>query len=194
LGYRYLPIFALTGVEGSIFIPMGLGYLAAVLASSVVALTVTPALCAILLPYGSLPEREPWVSRFFKEIYHWCLMFALRRAKQIVGFALASLVMAAIIVPNFGRIFLPEFQERSLVNTLLLYPGSSLAATNIAASVVESKLKGNPNIRSIQMRSGRVAGDADAAGVKLTHLDVELSDKGMEDRPATIEIATHRFW
>ncbi|NMG23089.1 efflux RND transporter permease subunit, partial [Brasilonema bromeliae] len=66
----FSPIFALSGVEGSIFIPMGLGYLAAVLASSVTALTVTPALCAILLPYGNLPETEPWVARFFKKLYH----------------------------------------------------------------------------------------------------------------------------
>jgi cation efflux system protein involved in nickel and cobalt tolerance len=189
----FAPIFALTGVEGSIFVPMGLGYLAAVLASSVVALTVTPALCAILLPYGSLPEREPWVARFFKGIYHWCLVFALRQSTLIIGFALASLVMAAILVPSFGRIFLPEFQEQSLVNTLLLYPGSSLAATNSAASVVESKLKGNPNIQSVQIRSGRAAGDADAAGVNLAHVDVELSEKGMVDRPATIKMLRQAF-
>jgi Cu/Ag efflux pump CusA len=60
----FSPVFALAGVEGSIFIPRGLGYLAAVLASSAIALTVTPALCAILLPYGRLPEREPPVARF----------------------------------------------------------------------------------------------------------------------------------
>jgi cation efflux system protein involved in nickel and cobalt tolerance len=189
----FAPIFALTGVEGSIFVPMGLGYLAAVLASSVVALTVTPALCAILLPYGSLPEREPWVARFFKGIYHWCLVFALRQSNLIIGFALASLVMAAVIVPTFGRIFLPEFQEQSLVNTLLLYPGSSLEATNSAASVLEQKLKGNPNIRSIQVRAGRASGDADAGGVNLTHLDVELSEKGMEDRQATVKMLRTAF-
>jgi cation efflux system protein involved in nickel and cobalt tolerance len=96
----FAPIFALTGVKGSIFTPMGLGYLAAVLASSVVVLTVTPALCAILLPYGSLPEREQWVARFFKGIYQWCLVFALRQANIVLGFAVASLVMAAVIVPK----------------------------------------------------------------------------------------------
>ena len=110
----FSPIFALTGVEGSIFIPMGLGYLAAVLASSVVALTVTPALCAILRPYGRLPEREPWVARFFKGIYLPLLNFSMRRSTVIFGIAGASLVAAAIVVPSFGRIFLPEFQEQSL--------------------------------------------------------------------------------
>jgi cation efflux system protein involved in nickel and cobalt tolerance len=189
----FAPIFALTGVEGSIFVPMGLGYLSAVLASSVVALTVTPALCAILLPYGSLPEREPWVARFFKGLYHWFLMLALRQSNLVIGFALASLVAAALIVPTFGRIFLPEFQEQSLVNTLLLYPGSSLSATNSAASIIEQKLKGNPNIQSVQVRSGRAAGDADAAGVNLTHLDVELNEEGMKDRKATIAMLRKIF-
>jgi cation efflux system protein involved in nickel and cobalt tolerance len=189
----FAPVFALTGVEGSIFVPMGLGYLSAVLASSLVALTVTPALCAILLPYGSLPEKEPWVARFFKGLYQWFLMLALRQSQLVIGLALASLVAAAVIVPTFGRIFLPEFQEQSLVNTLLLYPGSSLATTNSAASVIEQKLQGNPNIQSVQVRAGRAAGDADAAGVNLTHLDVELSTEGMKDRKATIAMLRKNF-
>jgi len=189
----FSPIFALTGVEGSIFIPMGLGYLAAVVASSIVALTVTPALCALLLPYGHLPEREPWVARFFKGIYLPLITFSMRRSQIIIGIAAASLIAAAIILPSFGRIFLPEFQERSLVNTLLLYPGSSLEATNSAASVLENKLKGNPNFQSIQVRSGRAEGDADAAGVNLTHLDVELSETGLKDRKASVELLRQEF-
>lgn len=189
----FSPIFALTGVEGSIFIPMGLGYLSAVLASSVVALTVTPALCAILLPYGRLPEREPWVARFFKRLYLPLLRFSMQRSTVILGIAAASLVAAAIVVPSFGRIFLPEFQEQSLVNTLLLYPGSSLEATNSAASVLEHKLKDDPRFQSIQVRSGRAAGDADAAGVNLAHLDVELSETGMKDRQASVEVLREEF-
>lgn len=189
----FSPIFALTGVEGSIFIPMGLGYLAAVIASSIIALTVTPALCALLLPYGHLPEREPWVARFFKGIYLPLIKFSMWRSQIIIGIAAASLVAAALILPSFGRIFLPEFQEQSLVNTLLLYPGSSLEATNSAASVLENKLKDNPNFKSIQVRSGRAEGDADAAGVNLTHLDVELSETGMKDRKASVELLRQEF-
>ena len=189
----FSPIFALTGVEGSIFIPMGLGYLAAVLASSFVALTVTPALCAILLPYGHLPEREPWVARFFKKLYLPLIKFAMRRSQIIIAIAVASLLISAIAVPSFGRIFLPEFQEQSLVNTLLLYPGSSLEATNSAGSVLENKLKDNPNFRNIQVRSGRAEGDADAAGVNLAHIDVELSEAGMKDRRASIDLLRQEF-
>ncbi|MBD1865384.1 MULTISPECIES: efflux RND transporter permease subunit [Trichocoleus] len=189
----FSPIFALTGVEGSIFIPMGLGYLVAVLASSVVALTVTPALCAILLPYGRLPEREPWVARFFKGLYLPLLTFSMRRSPLILGLAIASLVATTIIVPSFGRIFLPEFQEQSLVNTLLLYPGSSLEATNSATSVLEHQLKDDPRFASIQVRAGRAEGDADAAGVNLAHIDVELSPAGMQDRQTTVEALRQEF-
>ncbi len=189
----FSPIFALTGVEGSIFIPMGLGYLAAVLASSFVALTVTPALCAILLPHGHLPEREPWVARFFKKLYLPLIKFAMRRSQIIIGIAAASILLSAIIVPSFGRIFLPEFQEQSLVNTLLLYPGSSLEATNSAGSVLENKLKDNPNFLNVQVRSGRAEGDADAAGVNLAHVDVELSEAGMKDRRASIDLLRQEF-
>ncbi|WP_271253841.1 efflux RND transporter permease subunit [Pseudanabaena sp. Chao 1811] len=189
----FSPVFALTGVEGSIFIPMGLGYLAAVLASSFVALTVTPALCAILLPYGHLPEREPWVARFFKKLYLPLIKFAMQRSPIIIGIAAASLVLSVIAVPSFGRIFLPEFQEQSLVNTLLLYPSSSLEATNSAASVLEHKLKDNPRFQNIQVRSGRAEGDADAAGVNLAHVDVELSEAGMKDRKASVDLLRQEF-
>lgn len=189
----FSPVFAFTGVEGSIFIPMGLGYMAAVIASSVTALTVTPALCAILLPYGNLPEREPWVARFFKGLYRPLLTFSMRYSGVILAVAAASLIAAIVIVPSFGRVFLPEFQEQTLVNTLTLYPGVSLEATNSAGFALQDALKNDPRFPYVQLRSGRAPGDADAAGVNLAHLDIELSEKGMKDRKETIEKLREEF-
>ncbi|ODG98431.1 cation transporter [Nostoc sp. KVJ20] len=189
----FSPVFALAGVEGSIFIPMGLGYMAAVIASSITALTVTPALCAILLPYGRLPETEPWVARFFKGLYYPLLTFSLRHSGIVIGAAIASLVAAAVIVPSFGRIFLPEFQEQTLVNTLTLYPGVSLEATNAAGETLQHALKGDSRFPYVQLRSGRAPGDGDAAGVNLGHLDIELSDVGLKDREGTIEKLREEF-
>ena len=183
----FSPIFALSGVEGSIFIPMGLGYMAAVIASSLTALTVTPALCAILLPHGHLPATEPWVARFFKRLYQPFILFSIRRSRVILAISAALLTTAVIIVPSFGRIFLPEFQERSLVNTVLLYPGASLAATNQVGFAIQDALKGDDRFEHVQLRSGRAPGDADAAGVNGAHLDVELSDAGMADRPGSVD-------
>lgn len=189
----FSPVFALTGVEGSIFIPMGIGYLVAVLASSVTALTVTPALCAILLPYGNLPEREPWVARFFKQLYYPLLRFSLRRSGMILSVAAASLVAAIIIVPFLGRVFLPEFQEQTLVNTLTLYPGVSLDATNRAGLAMQEALKNDLRFPYVQLRSGRAPGDGDAAGVNLGHLDIELSEEGMKNREQSLEKLREEF-
>jgi cation efflux system protein involved in nickel and cobalt tolerance len=189
----FAPIFALTGVEGSIFSPMGLGYLAAVLASSAAALTITPALCAILLPHGHLPENEPKVARFFKSMYVPWLNFALRRSGIILSSAIALLVAALLIVPSLGRIFLPEFQEQTLVNTLSLYPGSSLNATDRAAFVMEDVLKNDPRFEYVQVRSGRALGDGDAAGVNLAHIDIGISDEGMKQRDQTLARLREEF-
>ncbi|MEH2197121.1 efflux RND transporter permease subunit [Nostoc sp.] len=189
----FSPVFALAGVEGSIFIPMGLGYIAAVIGSSITALTVTPALCAILLPYGNLPEKEPWIARFFKRIYHPLLTFSLRHSGVILTLAAASLVAAAVIAPSFGRVFLPEFQEQTLVNTLTLYPGVSLEATNASGEALQDALKGDSRFPYVQLRSGRAPGDADAAGVNFGHLDIELSKAAMEDRKGTIKKLREEF-
>ncbi len=189
----FSPVFALGGVEGSIFIPMGLGYMVAVLASSVTALTVTPALCAILLPHGHLPETEPWVARCFKQLYQPILDFSCRRANLILAIAAATLVAALVIVPSLGREFLPEFQEENLVNTLLLYPGSSLEATNSAGFAMQEALKDDPRFRYVQLRSGRAPGDGDAAGVNVAHLDVDLSEVGLNDREGSIEKLREEF-
>ncbi|MBW4494638.1 MAG: CusA/CzcA family heavy metal efflux RND transporter [Oscillatoria princeps RMCB-10] len=192
-GVVFSPVFALAGVEGRIFTPMGVAYLVVVVASGITALTVTPALCAILLPSGSLPEEETWVARFFKGLYRPLLIFAMRNSKLILLLAGASLVAAITIVPSLGRVFLPEFQERSLVNTLTLYPGVSLEATNRAGYALEEALKDDPRFDFIQLRSGRAPGDADAAGVNLAHLDVELSESGIKDRQGSIEKLREEF-
>ncbi|MBD2335458.1 efflux RND transporter permease subunit [Calothrix sp. FACHB-156] len=189
----FSPVFALGGVEGSIFIPMGLGYMAAVIASSITALTITPALCAILLPYGHLPENEPWVARFFKRLYYPLLTFSLRRSGIILAIATAATVAAIAIAPSFGRVFLPEFQEQTLVNTLTLYPGVSLEATNAAGEAIQDALKGDARFPYVQLRSGRAPGDGDAAGVNLAHLDIELSREAVENREAAIKKLREEF-
>jgi cation efflux system protein involved in nickel and cobalt tolerance len=189
----FAPIFALTGVEGSIFSPMGLGYLAAVLASSAAALTITPALCAILLPHGHLPEQEPRVARCFKALYAPWLNFSLRRSSVILASAIALLIAALVIAPTLGRIFLPEFQEQTLVNTLALYPGSALNATDRAAYVMEDALKNDPNFDYVQVRSGRALGDGDAAGVNLAHVDIGISNLGMKQRDQTLARLRNEF-
>jgi CzcA family heavy metal efflux pump len=182
----FSPIFTLSGVEGRIFTPMGIAYLIVVVVSSLESLLVSPALCAILLPYGKLQTQEPWVARSLKRLYDPLLRLAMRRSRLVLGAAGLLLVTAMTIVPTLGRQFLPEFQEQTLVNTLTSYPGTSLEVTNRAGYAIEEALKGDDRFRYIQTRSGRAPGDGDAGGVNFAHLDVDLSAKGLADRPAAV--------
>ncbi len=189
----FAPIFTLTGVEGRIFAPMGVAYLVSILASTLVAMTLSPALCAILLAHRRLPSEETWVTAGSQRLYRPLLAAAIARPKLILLTAVAALVAALLILPALGREFLPEFQERSLVNSMLLYPGSSLAATNQSGLAMQAALKDDPRFQSIQLRAGRAPGDADAGGVNLGHLDVELSDMGIQDRKGSIEKLRQEF-
>jgi cation efflux system protein involved in nickel and cobalt tolerance len=183
----FAPIFSLTGVEGRIFAPMGLAYLLSIGASLIVAMTLTPALCAILLANQTLPQENTLVSRWAQRLYRPLLNLSLRVPQVVLGVALASLITAFAIVPALGRVFLPEFQEKSMVNSMVLFPGVSLDMTNRAGMALHNSLKDNPLFEWVQVRSGRAPGDADGAGVSMAHVDVELSDRAMQDREASIK-------
>jgi len=189
----FAPIFTLTGVEGRVFAPMGVAYLVSIFASTLVAMTLSPALCAILLANHRLPEEETWVSRWSQRLYHPLLRFSLNFPSIILMIAVAAFVASMIILPSLGRVFLPEFQERSLVNAMLLYPGVSLETTNRAGLAIQEALKDDPRFESVQLRSGRAPGDADAGGVNLGHVDIEISDEGMKDREASVEKVRQEF-
>jgi CzcA family heavy metal efflux pump len=189
----FSPIFTLPGVEGRIFTPMGITYLVVVVISSLESLLVSPALCAILLPNKRMSGKEPWLPRFCKKIYHFFIHLSMRYSAIILTLAATSMVATLIILPSFGRVFLPEFQEQTLVNTILLYPGVSLEATNSAAFAMEDALKDDTRFAYVQVRSGRAPGDADAAGVNLAHIDIGLSEEGMKNRPKSLESLRQEF-
>jgi len=183
----FAPIFALSGVEGRIFTPMGVAYLLSIIASTIVALTLTPALCALLLVNRQLPEDEPWIARQSQRLYRPALSFSIRYPKIILLAAAIVFVASIVILPSLGRVFLPEFQERSLVIATSLYPGQSLNATNQVGLTVENALKGDPSFGAIAFRSGRAPGDSDVGGVNFGELDVEMSESGVKEREKSIE-------
>ncbi|PZO49590.1 MAG: CusA/CzcA family heavy metal efflux RND transporter, partial [Phormidesmis priestleyi] len=189
----FAPIFSLTGVEGRIFAPMGIAYLLSIVASTLVAMTLSPALCAILLANQTLPQEGTAVSRFAERLYRPLLGLSMRAPQLILGLALAALVATAAIVPSLGRVFLPEFQEKSLVNSMVLFPGVSLDITNGAGNALANSLKDNPLYEWVQVRSGRAPGDADGAGVSMAHVDIELSDLAMQDREESVKQLREAF-
>ncbi|MCP9819667.1 efflux RND transporter permease subunit [Synechococcus sp. Cruz-9H2] len=189
----FAPIFSLTGVEGRIFAPMGLAYLLSIAASTLVALTLSPALCGILLANTRLPAENTWIANWAERAYRPMLEMALISPKRVLAVALAVVVLACAILPSLGRVFLPEFREKSLVNSMVLYPGVSLEMTNRAGLALSNTLKASPLFEWVQVRTGRAPGDADGAGVNLAHVDVELSDAAMQDRPAAIAALREAF-
>ena len=189
----FAPIFSLTGVEGRIFAPMGLAYLFSILASTLVAMTLSPALCAILLANQNLPQEGTVLSRFAERLYRPLLGLSMRAPQLILAFALAALVAVAAIVPSLGRVFLPEFQETSLVNSMVLFPGISLDITNGAGNALANSLQDNPLYKWVQVRAGRSPGDADGAGVNMAHVDIELSDQALQDRDASVKQLREAF-
>ncbi|BAZ18205.1 heavy metal efflux pump, CzcA family protein (plasmid) [Calothrix sp. NIES-4071] len=189
----FSPIFTLPGIEGRIFTPMGISYLVVVVVSSLESILVSPALCAILLPNVKVTKREPWLARLCKSIYASCLHFATRYSILIIGASLALTVAAIAIIPSFGRAFLPEFQEQTLVNTVSLMPGASLEASTKAGYALEEALKNDKRYKFIQTRSGRASGDAEAAGVNVSHVDIELTALGMKNREKTLSDLRKEF-
>lgn len=189
----FAPIFSLTGVEGRIFAPMGWAYLLSIAASTLVAMTLSPALCSLLLTSQTLPQEGTWISRGAERLYRPLLNLSLSAPKVILSVALAILVAAIAIVPSFGRVFLPEFQEKSLVNSMILFPGVSLDMTNRAGMTLSQSLAGNPLYDWVQVRAGRAPGDADGAGVNMAHVDVELSNLALQDREGSIRQLREEF-
>jgi CzcA family heavy metal efflux pump len=183
----FAPIFTLSGIEGRIFTPMGIAYLVVVVVSSLESLFISPALCAIFLPHRNINIHESRLSRFCKFCYQIVLKFAMQQSKLVLGLATIGTITTIVILPNLGRNFLPTFQEKSLMNAIALYPGSSLEMTNRIGIAMQNEIKKDPRFESVQLRAGRVPGDPDAASVNLAHLDVELSDLAMNDRPAALK-------
>lgn len=189
----FAPIFSLTGVEGRIFAPMGLAYVCSILASTLVAMTLSPALCALLLAYQPLPPAGTAVSRLTERLYRPLLRQAMGTPRRVLAVALAAVVAAGAVVPSLGRVFLPEFQEKSLVNSMVLFPGISLDITMGAGQALAKSLQDNPLYDWVQVRAGRAPGDADGAGVNIAHVDIELSDLALQDRAASLQQLREAF-
>ena len=182
----FAPIFTLSGVEGRIFMPMGIAYVLSIVASTAVALTLSPALCALLLSRAPLPAVASWVESQVKRLYKPLLEAVLRSPRRLLVLALSAVVATLLILPGLGRVFLPEFREQSLVNSMVLYPGVSLEMTSRAGRLLSQELESSDDVDWVQVRAGRAPGDADGAGVNIGHVDLELSDQAMKDRPAAI--------
>ncbi len=171
----FLPLFFLSGVEGRLLAPLGFSYLVAIGASLVVALTLTPALCAYLLPKVALSSHEDgWLVRHLKRGYKPLLDAALRHPRGVVGASVVLLVAALAVVPTLGRSFLPDFNEGSLTISAVTLPGTSLAESDRLGRRIEKLLHEFPEVVSTARRTGRAELDEHAQEVSASEIDVRL--------------------
>ncbi len=171
----FAPLFFLPGIEGLLLRPLGLAYLAALVASMFVSLTLTPALCLLLLPGSRSVEKvEPWILRFLQARYAQSLDGALRRPWPILAVSAALLVGAVALVPTLGRSFLPAFNEGSLTVGVVAPPGTSLADSDSLGLAVEEALLAFPEVVSTSRRTGRAGRDEHVQGANASEMEVVL--------------------
>ncbi len=173
-----LPLFALAGLEGRMFAPLGLAYIVSLAASLLVSLTVTPVLASFLLPRARFMthERDPFLLRGLKRLDAGLVRFALRRPYRILGTVLVLAVLAVLSVLGMGGEFLPPFNEGTLTLNVQADPGTSLQESNRLGRQVEKMLLRVPEVLSVARRTGRAEMDEHAEGVNSSEVDVRLAE------------------
>ena len=171
----FLPLFALPGMEGRLFVPLGVAFIVSTLASLVVSVTVTPVLSFYLLPrMKSLDHGDTKLLAWLKAGYGRSLQAVLNRPKAALAAGAAAIVVAAVAVPFFPKTFLPPFNEGTLLIGLRLNPGVTLAESSDLARQAEVLVKAVPEVIHVGRRSGRAELDEHAEGVHVSELDVGL--------------------
>ena len=172
----FVPLFALGGIEGRIFAPLGIAYITSIIASLFVSLTVTPALCSYLLPKMKRMKnaKDSALVRGVKTLVARLLAWGFPRSNFVlVTFALVVLGALAT-VPFFGREFLPPFNEGSLTINVFVPPSTSLTESNRIASLAERIVMQVPEVKKVGRRTGRAELDEHAEGVHYSEIDAEL--------------------
>ena len=171
----FLPLFALPGMEGRLFVPLGIAFIVSTLASLVVSVTVTPVLSYYLLPsMKSLDHGDTKLLTWLKRRYQTSLQAVLNRPKAALIAGGLAVVIAAVAVPFFPKTFLPPFNEGTLLIGLRLNPGVTLAESSALAQQAEKLVKQVPEVTHVGRRSGRAELDEHAEGVHVSELDVGL--------------------
>jgi CzcA family heavy metal efflux pump len=170
------PLFALAGLEGRMFAPLGLAYLTTLLASLAVSLTVTPALASLLLPQARFLHRrqDPLLLRWLKQLDTRLLRFTLRHSTLVLTLVAVLVLVSLVSILWMGGEFLPPFNEGTLTIEMRLPPSASLQESNRLGTRVEKMLLQVPEVTHVARRSGRAELDEHAENVNTSEIDVGL--------------------
>ncbi|MCH5311703.1 MAG: efflux RND transporter permease subunit [Prevotella sp.] len=170
----FVPLFFLMGMEGRMLAPLGIAFITALLASTLVALTLTPVLCSYLLGReqdNDGKEREPAVARKLKEVYLKALEWTLGHRKAVLSATAAVLLVAVVAFAGLGRSFLPPFNEGSFTINISTLPGISLEESDKIGARAEKLLLDIPEIQTVGRKTGRAELDEHALGVNVSEIE-----------------------
>ncbi len=207
----FVPLFALSGIEGRLFAPLGVAFIVSILASMLVSVSLTPVLCYYLLARGAAAPGDDakaswWSLRFnlraeeeysplVKKLKAWdtaILQWSFDHARGLLAGAVAAVLLAAAAVPFLPRAFLPPFNEGTLVINLLLNPGTSLGESNLIGAQAELLIKQVPEVIHVGRRTGRAEMDEHAEGVHSAEIDVDLKHS-QRSRDAVLQDIRNRL-
>lgn len=176
----FLPLFALGGIEGRLFVPLGIAYVISIVASLFVSLTVTPILCSYLLPQSKAvhTEKDGALVRFLKRLAVRVLDLTLPRPITVLAGAGLLLAASLLLLPFMGRNFLPDFNEGTATIGVAGAPGISLPASDALGKKVEEAILSVPEVKSTVRRTGRAEMDEHAEGVHWHEIDVDFKPEG----------------
>lgn len=185
----FIPLFALSGMEGRLFTPLGIGYIVSILASLLVSLTVTPVLSYWLLGNAKLAghDKDGFVLRALKAVATKIIRLSLRVPKTILVVTVAAVAISGLLLSRLDRDFLPPFNEGAVQINVLLPPGTSLAKNNDVVAKVEQRLLKLDDIAAFVRKTGRAELDEHAEGVNVTEFIATIDPYTERSREEVIE-------
>jgi CzcA family heavy metal efflux pump len=187
----FIPLFFLSGMEGRMLKPLGIAYIVSLFMSLVVAMTLTPLLCKLLLSnekYMSRKSKDKWLTTILTNAYLKSLNWALAHKKVVVFFSLGLIIASLIALSTMGRSFLPEFNEGALTISAISKPGISLEESNRLGNLIETELLSIPEVSTTSRRTGRGELDEHSQTTNSAEIDVnfELTDRDREEFMADV--------
>ncbi len=178
----FLPLFFLSGFEGRMLIPLGVSFIIALIASTIVALTVTPVLCSYLLgskKATSALDKEPWVSRHLGKAYQKGLKWSLNHKRLLLGGVGTLFIVSLCLFFTLGRSFLPSFNEGSFTVNVSTLPGISLDESDKIGRYAEELILSVPEIKTVARKTGRAELDEHSFGVNVSEIEApyKLNDR-----------------
>lgn len=217
----FIPLFYMQGIEGRIFAPLGIAYITSILASLLVSLTLTPALCSYLLGHqtsskskipntadGGQVRKKSFFTSFFSgaeelqdsPLVKWLkqkdsrlLLWGLERPRTIIGMAILLFLTSVSVLPFFGTEFLPPFNEGSFTINLSTPPGTSLEESNKIGTMAEKLMLQVPEVQYVSRRTGRAELDEHVEPVSNSEIDVELKHESGRPRDEVVADIRHKL-